>query len=66
MCFQSRPREGVLGGGAGQALVFEKDTALCSPLPCPQPALPVSLVLLATKAHLFLKPPLGSLFGFKR
>lgn len=26
--------EGVLGGGAGQALGFEKDTALCSPLPC--------------------------------
>lgn len=54
------------GGGAGQALVSEEVPVLILPHPCPQPVFPVSLALLSTKAHLFLKPPPGSLFGFKR
>lgn len=54
------------GGGAGQALVSEEVPVLILPHPCPQPVFPVSLALLSTKAHLFLKLPPGSLFGFKR
>lgn len=55
------------GGGAGEARPSEKGTALViSPSLPPQPAFPISFALLSAKAHLFLKPPPGSLFGFKR